>query len=131
MITVVLKSAEMARVETEPNRLQREIEEFEKRKQAEETHEKNIAEVIEQIKDWIDREIEYGNHSLHKTIYRNDRIYKLLTANDYYWWTDSTLDPIIKVFEEAGYSISFYKYSHSWQQRSGKVGNLYIYWGKE
>lgn len=127
MITVVIKSAEMARAEAEPNEVKRKIEELEEKQKWQAEEEKRIAQAVEIIKTKIQNRVNKGYCSIYETIYQNERLYTTLTEWGHFHF-DHKIEEVLKVFQEAGYRARFEFYSDSWRSRSGKVGHLIINW---
>lgn len=123
MVTIIVKSVEMAELERQKREKEIQIEYMEKQKQKEKEIERTVEKLGNLINKMIDEAINEGRYTVCKTLYKMD-----MFNFDYHFI--EALDEIENIFAEAGYRINFCYYSKSWQKRSGKIGNLYVEWDK-
>lgn len=125
MIVVSIKSATMARQETEPKRIQKELERIEQEQKRKEEQEQQVVDIINYLKDQIDKEIKNGKTWHWETITCHSYIYRHL---DHYF---IQIEEVLKAFREAGYKATMYPYSDSWTYKSGKICNIEIEWSEQ
>lgn len=123
MITVVIKSPEMAENERKIREKEMQIEEMEKEKAITERIEKDTKRLCEVVNDLIEKAIARGSDYESKLFYVKE-------ANTYYNFWES-YKQVKQIFEKIGYKIGRTTYSNSWTRRSGKYAIISVEWEKE
>lgn len=120
MLTVIVKSPEMAENERRIKEKENQIKEMEIKQKLEKHIEEDTKRLCEYFNSLIDKTINRGKNFEVVTLYTN--------YVNTYWCFWKSYKKAKQIFEEIGYKVHTSSYSDSWTRRSGKVATLTIEW---